>query len=131
LRARAVGLVVEIPEPLVAHADALGVVRIVQNLVNNAGGALADRPDGRVRVAALAVPGGVEIRVADNGPGLPADLVDRLFEPFATKSKTTGTGFGLAIVKQIVVAHGGRVTVETGPGGTCFAVFLPDAGATT
>jgi len=127
LRASGVALVLEIPAGLVAHADPLGLVRIVQNLVNNAGGALAGRPGARVTVAALAVPGGVEIRIADNGPGLPAELADRLFQPFATVGKAGGTGFGLAIVKQIVDAHGGRVSVATGPGGTCFAVFLPVA----
>jgi signal transduction histidine kinase len=128
LGAQGVVLIVDIPVELIARVDALGVIRIVQNLVSNAGAALADRPGARVSIAALAVQHGVEIRIDDNGPGLPADLVGRLFQPFATKGKTTGTGFGLAIVKQIVVAHGGRISVETGPAGTSFTVFIPDAG---
>lgn len=68
-----------------------------------------------------------ELTVADTGPGIPADIVDHIFEPyFTTKTKERGTGLGLAIVEGIVRAHGGAVTVESEFGvGTTFRVLLP------
>jgi two-component system, NtrC family, sensor histidine kinase AtoS len=66
----------------------------------------------------------VEVTVTDNGPGIPDELKDRIFEPFVT-NKSKGTGLGLAIVKQIVTAHHGSVQLSTFPGGTVFHVYLP------
>ena len=72
-----------------------------------------------------------EILVEDNGPGIPADRVQRLFEPFFT-TKETGMGMGLAISQTIVANHGGTIWVESSPGtGTTFHVRLPVAQATT
>ena len=66
----------------------------------------------------------VEIRVSDNGPGIPEDVKERIFEPFVTTRKM-GTGLGLAITKQIVNAHKGSIKVDSFPGGTVFTVQLP------
>ena len=67
----------------------------------------------------------VLIEVADDGPGIPADLTDRIFNPFFT-TKVTGTGLGLAIVRKIVDAHDGRIDVSSAPEtGTRFRVTLP------
>jgi signal transduction histidine kinase len=64
---------------------------------------------------------GFELTVSDNGPGIPAELADRIFEPFVS-GKSTGTGLGLALVHRIVENHGGTVSLETSsPQG---AVFL-------
>jgi signal transduction histidine kinase len=66
--------------------------------------------------------------VSDDGPGIPAELTDRVFSPFFT-TKPRGNGLGLAIVRKIVVAHEGQIDVATPPsGGTQFRVALPIMG---
>jgi PAS domain S-box-containing protein len=68
---------------------------------------------------------GIEIAVADDGPGLPQDSIDKLFEPFFT-TKSNGTGLGLAVCKSLVTEHGGTIRAEDVPGGgACFRVWLP------
>ncbi|HEX7556893.1 MAG TPA: ATP-binding protein, partial [Leptolinea sp.] len=66
----------------------------------------------------------VEVSVSDNGPGIPDEIKERMFEPFVT-TKSHGTGLGLAITKRIVTAHQGNITVKSFPGGTIFHVYLP------
>jgi signal transduction histidine kinase len=67
----------------------------------------------------------IEVTVSDNGPGIPAEVVDRIFSPFFT-TKPQGSGLGLAIVRKIVDAHDGRIDVGPRPGGgTVFRVTLP------
>lgn len=66
----------------------------------------------------------VEVSVSDNGPGIPEEIRERMFEPFVT-TKSHGTGLGLAITKRIVTAHQGNITVKSFPGGTIFHVYLP------
>ncbi len=69
--------------------------------------------------------GGVEIEVADDGPGIAAAHLERIFNPFFT-TKGDGTGLGLAIVHQIIEAHGGRIRVRSTPGqGATFVIWLP------
>ena len=65
----------------------------------------------------------VELRIEDNGPGIPETLLERVFEPYVT-SKTKGTGLGLAIVKKIVEEHGGSIHIENMPG-ACITILLP------
>ena len=68
---------------------------------------------------------GVAFVVDDNGPGIPADKKDEVFQPFRT-TKKGGTGLGLAIVDKTVQAHGGRVAVVSEPGkGSRFIMYLP------
>lgn len=104
--------------PLIVDADAMR--EVVVNLVRN--GAQAARAV--VVVEAVADPAGVELRVRDDGAGIPAEIRARLFEPFAT-TKADGTGLGLAICRRIVLAHGGTLTYVTGDTGTTFVVRLP------
>ena len=66
----------------------------------------------------------LEVRVQDNGPGVPENLREQLFEPFVS-SKANGTGLGLALVAKLVAAHGGMVDFESEPGRTVFRVLLP------
>jgi signal transduction histidine kinase len=69
---------------------------------------------------------GVEVRIIDHGSGVPAELQDRLFDPYVTGGKPGGTGLGLAIVRQSIEAHGGQVRYEATPGGgATFVVTLP------
>jgi two-component system, OmpR family, phosphate regulon sensor histidine kinase PhoR len=89
-------------------------------------------PGTQVRVrAAGSEGGGAVVRVEDNGAGIPAEHLDRIFERFyrvdkSRSRKLGGTGLGLAIVKHVVMAHGGRVEAESTPGkGSVFTVRLP------
>jgi signal transduction histidine kinase len=83
---------------------------------------------GTVEIRAHALGSMVQLEVADNGPGIPLAIRDRVFEPFVTAGKQGGTGLGLSIVKQIVERHGGRVTFQTQSGvGTRFILELPTA----
>jgi signal transduction histidine kinase len=67
----------------------------------------------------------VQLQVRDTGPGVPADVLPRIFEPLYT-TKPGGTGLGLYIVREILVAHGGGVTVESGEErGATFTLILP------
>jgi two-component system nitrogen regulation sensor histidine kinase GlnL len=70
----------------------------------------------------------IQIEVTDNGPGIPADVMERIFSPFFT-TKPQGSGLGLAIVRKIVDAHDGRIDVSArAEGGTRFGVTLPVSG---
>ena len=70
----------------------------------------------------------VIVQVADDGPGVPTEMVDRMFKPFFT-TKAQGSGLGLAIVRKIVDAHDGRIDIRSAPGlGTRFTVTLPVLG---
>lgn len=112
--------------PLQADRDLLG--QVVANLLVNAQQALQDRPEPRrVAVRTRREDGGAVIEVADNGPGVPPGLAARIFEPyFTTKPAGAGTGIGLAICRNVVESHGGRVALETAPGGGArFRVWLP------
>jgi two-component system nitrogen regulation sensor histidine kinase GlnL len=123
--------------PTIGDEDQL--IQIFLNLVKNAAEAAHARGDGRGEIVistayrhglrirsgdgrAKAVP--LEVRVQDNGPGVPHKLRDQLFEPFVT-TKTNGTGLGLALVAKLVAAHGGVVDFESEPGRTVFRVLLP------
>ncbi|MEI8258401.1 MAG: HAMP domain-containing sensor histidine kinase, partial [Deltaproteobacteria bacterium] len=73
--------------------------------------------------------GRVAIAVDDNGPGIDASVMTRLFEPYVTtRQGRGGTGLGLAIAYRIVQDHGGTITAETSPEGTRFEITLPIAG---
>ena len=110
------------------------IISIINNLVINAVEAMADRSDGGwIRVTAGREDGCCVLEVADNGPGIPEDLLDCIFEPgFSTKfDPATGamsTGLGLAHVKTIVEKHcGGTLSVDSGPAGALFRIRIPDA----
>jgi two-component system sensor histidine kinase PilS (NtrC family) len=122
------------PTPMEGDEDLLH--RVVSNLVLNAVQAAGARAAVVVRTgpaAANELPGAagidnpVALRVSDNGPGIPAELQQRLFEPFAT-GRVGGTGLGLAIVQRAVEAHRGLVLVDSKAGrGTTFTVYFPAA----
>lgn len=109
------------------EADSDLVVQVLLDLLSNA--AQATPPGSEVHLDAAVENGGVQIAVADAGPGVPEDLRTRIFEPFFT-TRDKGTGLGLAVARQIVEAHHGRIAVRRAPaGGARFEISLPAAGA--
>lgn len=108
--------------------DPRSLENVFTNLISNALEAMTETGDTLAMKAIMVkeVNGypNVEISVSDNGPGIPADVKERIFEPFVTTRKM-GTGLGLAITKQIVNAHKGSIKVDSFPGGTVFTVQLP------
>ena len=120
----------QVPDDVVVRADADRVQQVIFNLVDNA--IKYGRQEGRVWINARLAGGQfAEVSVRDNGPGIPPDSIDRVFERFyrAEKARSReqgGTGLGLSIVKHIVQSHGGEVWVESEPGrGTSFFFTLP------
>jgi signal transduction histidine kinase len=102
---------------------------MVLSLVRNAIEALgeAGTPSRKITIRTQRVPDGrIELSVCDNGPGVAADMVDRLFMPFMT-TKSSGTGLGLAISQSIAQAHGASIAYRRNePAGACFyARFSP------
>jgi len=109
--------------------DPEGLHRAVLNVVSNAIDAAAENePPGSVQVRSeyLADAALVRIIVEDNGPGIPADQMEKLFSPFVSTKKSRGTGLGLPVSQKIVSEHGGRIVVRSEPGqGSCFTLELP------
>jgi len=99
--------------------------RALFNLLLNACEAV--RPEtGHIEIELREFSGGVEVRVSDNGTGIPECIKGKLFEPFVSFGKENGTGLGLTVVQKIVQDHGGDVSVErTSAEGTVFKVLLP------
>ncbi len=109
------------PSPIKADAELLKIV--FQNLMINA--AQAMHCQGRVGIAITPTKGQYRVTVEDQGPGIAAEVRDRLFQPFVT-TKARGTGLGLSIAKRLVEAHGGTIGVDCPrAGGTRVTVDLP------
>jgi signal transduction histidine kinase len=110
--------------------DRIHLQQVLLNLIVNAMDALdAKGKDNRqVRVSARLVhPAGIEVKVCDNGPGIPPEQIDRLFEAFYT-TKASGMGMGLLVSQTIVEAHKGKLTSENNAeGGACFCFTLQTA----
>jgi two-component system OmpR family sensor kinase len=118
-------------DPACVHGDPERLHQVLTNLLANA---RTHTPPGTTVVARV-VPDDFEVivEIADNGPGIPPDLLPRVFERFArgnaSRSRAAGTvgstGLGLAIVQAVVTAHGGRISLSSMPGYTAFRVHLP------
>jgi len=99
--------------------------RVFLNLTINACEALAERK-GQIVFEVTSDSDQFQIRISDDGPGIPESIRSNLFDPFVSEGKSNGTGLGLAIVSKIVHDHGGSVVVEsTSEKGTTFLVTLP------
>ncbi len=114
----------------VLQADSFKLNQILSNLVDNA---IKYTPSGgKIRIRSEANPEGYKIEVEDNGPGIPAEEQERIFERFyrldkARSRDSGGTGLGLAIVKHLVLIHGGKIQVSSKIGsGSCFTIVLPN-----
>jgi two-component system sensor histidine kinase KdpD len=105
--------------------DPIQIDQVLTNIVENA--VRWSPPGGEIAVSAARWQDAVRVRVADQGPGVPKEDRDRVFEAFATGRGDTrpggGTGLGLAIARAIVGAHGGRIWIEGVPGGGTAVVF--------
>jgi signal transduction histidine kinase len=118
----AIGRVIPASLPDV-RADRNRIKQVLLNLVLNA--IEATPSGGRLTLGAAASSAGLTLTVTDTGSGIPAEVLPRVFEPYVT-TKTRGLGLGLAIARQIVEAHGGRIEVESQAGsGTSFRITLP------
>jgi signal transduction histidine kinase len=125
--ALAVEIAPDLPKLLINAGD---MEAIVVNLLDNA--VKYTPPGGKVQIAAAAVDGAVELRVSDDGPGIPREDLPFIFERFyrvdkaRSRAGSSGAGLGLSIVRQLVAQNGGAVRVEGGPGqGTVFVVSFP------
>jgi two-component system nitrogen regulation sensor histidine kinase GlnL len=131
------------PELPMIEGDHHQLCQVFTNLIANAYEALQGK--GRITIHAVASSVGAEgelagtqpatemvlVDVADNGPGIPAELTDKIFNPFFT-TKVQGSGLGLAIVRKILDAHDGRIDVNSSAEtGTRFRVTLPISSAST
>lgn len=122
---------VELPaEPILLHADGARLTQVFANLVNNS--CKYTPPGGNITVSARQDGDAVVVMVADDGLGIPADKLDRIFDMFAQIDRSIersqgGLGIGLTLVKQLVEMHGGTVTVRSDgeDKGSEFAVRLP------
>jgi two-component system sensor histidine kinase KdpD len=111
--------------------DPVLIEQVLTNLLENA--AKYTPAGSPIEIEGQAVSGGVEVTVADHGPGIPPADLERVFDKFhrlAGDAHVPGTGLGLAICRAILAAHGGRIWAENRPdGGARFRFFLPAAGA--
>ena len=113
------------PENAVITVDAKQLRSALLNLLRNA--VEASDTGGAISLSVDPAPArdAVQISIADSGPGIPPEHLDKIFNPFFT-TKGTGTGLGLALVHRIVEAHGGGIKVQNLPrGGACFCIELP------
>jgi len=141
LDARGVGVRLILEDRGVAHFDQHKIQRAIHNLARNAAEAIT-AADARGSVPRASVPPGAPrgtftvkvsrraddalvIECEDDGPGIPEEIRERLFDSFATHGKVGGTGLGLAIVRKVVEDHGGNIEVDSEVGRTVFRIVLP------
>jgi two-component system, NtrC family, sensor kinase len=124
-----VDLIMELDESLPrSEFDHTGIHDTLLNIVGNAVEACAELSEGRVVLRSEVGPGEGQLRVSiiDNGPGIPAKIAPRIFEPFFSTKGSKGTGLGLAVARKTVREHRGDLTLESVEGeGTTFRVILP------
>jgi signal transduction histidine kinase len=118
-----VKIINNIPEKSIVRIDESKLERVFINLVKNAIDAMPN--GGALTIESKIVAGNSEISFADTGSGISDEILPKLFLPLIT-TKAQGMGFGLAICKRIIEAHGGTITVKTAKGkGTTFIIALP------
>jgi signal transduction histidine kinase len=123
-----VRLEIDLPEGMHVNGQRTQLTHVFINLLSNAGKALKDQPGPKViSVRATGEDEFATIEVVDNGPGIPAGILNRIFEPFfTTRDVGAGMGLGLSICHTIVEAHGGSIRAENRPGGgASFTIQLP------
>jgi two-component system C4-dicarboxylate transport sensor histidine kinase DctB len=127
LRERQIQLVRPLLSPDIAvRAERYRLEQVLLNLIQNAVEALKEVADPRITVTVGVEDDRVIVRVSDNGPGVSAEIQDRLFTPFTT-DKPDGMGLGLVISRDIVVGFGGDLLLEPTTSGATFSIVLPRA----
>jgi len=112
------------PDPVVVRADVARLGQVVGAVVDNA--IKFTPPDGRITLAVASRTGEARITITDSGPGIPREVADRLFTPFVQGPNARGgLGVGLAVARDILALHRGRIEVESTPDGTVVVVTLP------
>lgn len=126
LEGAGIGFDLDAPDGIVADVDREKIRQVLINLIENSIDAVIDTQGERsISLRVGRENGHAEVAVSDNGPGVPAASLGKIFEPFYSL-KTQGTGLGLAIVKRTIEAHGGNVRAEpNGSNGVAFRVDLP------
>ncbi len=123
LSAHGIQIELDVPPDHETHADRDMLRRAVLNLLLNAVDAMPE--GGEVLITSVDTPAGLELEIADSGPGLTDEVRRRAFEPFYS-TKSSGTGLGLAIVDHIMERHGGGITaLNCHEGGAAFTLILP------
>jgi signal transduction histidine kinase len=134
LDAEGVRLVRQTPARFAVEADPDQLYRILVNLMRNARQAIESDPGrpaerrgrGTIAVSAFAEDGVSVVRLADDGPGIPPRLAERLFEPFVSSKSSEGTGLGLTISRELAALHGGDLRLVDSDGtGATFELRLP------
>jgi signal transduction histidine kinase len=118
-----VSIDIDVPEGLAAPGDHARIRQVLTNLLGNA---VHHSPKGStIRLVAASGVDAVELRVEDQGPGVPTDLMPRVFTRYARGPRSTGLGLGLYLAERIAAAHGGALTLESSPSGAIFTLRLP------
>jgi len=129
LKSKSIAVEIEPSDCPPVHALQGEIKQLIANLVSNAADAVA--PGGKIRISMAPVQqgNGVEVTIADNGPGVPEKNRVHIFEPFFTTKEDVGTGLGLWVSKEIAERHGGKIELSpdhhSDLGGAVFVVFLP------
>jgi two-component system, LuxR family, sensor kinase FixL len=119
----------KVPADVSILADKVQIQQVLLNLLRNAAEAVANEECREIALLTEASAAAIQISVVDNGPGLPEEIRDKLFQPFVS-TKRTGMGVGLSICHTIITDHDGRLWAEPNPeGGTIFRFTLPIAPA--
>jgi nitrogen fixation/metabolism regulation signal transduction histidine kinase len=114
----------DLEDGLQVRGDAKMLDQVLINLIRNAQAAVSERDDPLIQISGSRRKFGVQLRIADNGVGIPADKLDKIFVPFFT-TREEGSGIGLALSRQIIKMHGGRLDVESTAGeGTTMSIAL-------
>ncbi len=125
IRARGVELRLRASGDTTCHLDPQFMRQVMENLVVNALDALEGVQSGLLRLGLSRTETGLLLHVEDNGPGVAPASRESIFEPYVT-GRPGGTGLGLALVRQVVEAHGGRVSCGSSElGGACFELWFP------
>jgi PAS domain S-box-containing protein len=123
-RWRAIPVNLDIADGLTAEVDRVQIQQVMLNLLRNAYEAVEPYERRQVTISAREAQGTIEIRLADNGPGLAPDIASHLFQPFHT-TKRGGMGVGLSLCRRIVEAHEGRLWHEPSDPGATFCFTVP------
>ena len=114
-----------VTSPPFVLADKKQLIRVFNNLIQNAVQAIGHRQEGIIKITLDPDQGNYVIRVIDNGPGIPHEMMDKIFSPSFT-TKSSGMGLGLALVRSIIVEAGGNINFESSSSeGTVFIISLP------